>query len=90
MRKRTTFFQGIKVVLLVLCLGAFSAQSFAQNNDVKAQPVKKTTNTTSSATGNAKVAPWEKQPIQPGNNKQTTTKTSTNTRPEQAQPIQHK
>ncbi len=89
MKKGTIFFPGIKVVLVLFCFGVFSAQGFAQNNEAKAQPVKKTTNTTTNTTGNAKVAPWEKQPIQPENNHQAATKTTTNTRPEQAQPIRH-
>jgi hypothetical protein len=89
MKNKITYFTYIRTTLMLLVFSVLCFTGFGQNNAAQPQPVKKA-NTVPANTNNNNAKPWEKQPMQPAKNKSAGTMQSTNAKPAQAQPIQHK
>ena len=89
MNKPNTFFSIAGKALLLLCFTAVYLPGKAQDA-AKPQPLKKAnTVAATNSSSNTTPAPWEVQRIQPTKDKQAL-KVKPNTKPEEAQPIQHK
>ena len=90
MKEQIIFFRLLRVVIVLLCVAVIQSVGFTQNSEAKAQPVKKSSTAPVTNTNKGAVAPWEKQRIQPVNNKQATTNTKAHHRPDQPQPLPQK